>query len=139
MTLLVDTPLPELLIAAADVRAARYGRRVTFSPKVFIPLTELCQDRCGYCTFAKPPARVMAPFSFDSSVGMASLVGALFGVAVYLVNFYGMTQLFPWFAQARGWTSFMAHIVFGLVAADAYLRLERKVGEAGAGGTGSIS
>ncbi len=35
---------------------------MTFSPKVFIPLTMLCRDRCGYCTFAKPPARLDAPY-----------------------------------------------------------------------------
>ena len=44
--------------AAAARRDARTGRRVTFSPKVFVPLTMLCRDRCGYCTFAKPPARL---------------------------------------------------------------------------------
>ena len=36
--------------------------RLTFSPKVFIPLTMLCRDRCGYCTFAKPPAHLDAPY-----------------------------------------------------------------------------
>ncbi|MEZ5168881.1 MAG: 5-amino-6-(D-ribitylamino)uracil--L-tyrosine 4-hydroxyphenyl transferase CofH [Acidimicrobiales bacterium] len=35
---------------------------MTYSPKVFIPLTMLCRDRCGYCTFARPPARLDAPF-----------------------------------------------------------------------------
>jgi 2-iminoacetate synthase ThiH len=35
--------------------------RVTYSPKVFIPLTMLCRDRCGYCTFAKAPARLESP------------------------------------------------------------------------------
>ena len=39
-----------------------YGRRVTYSPKVFIPLTMLCRDRCGYCTFAKAPARLTSPY-----------------------------------------------------------------------------
>ena len=39
------------------MRDGAHGRRVTFSPKVFIPLTMLCRDRCGYCTFAKAPAR----------------------------------------------------------------------------------
>ncbi|MBP0633217.1 hypothetical protein [Cupriavidus sp. AcVe19-1a] len=71
-------------------------------------------------------AIIMAPFSFDSSIGMASLVGAVFGVAVYLIDFYGMTRVFPWFAEARGGLSFLAHVIFGLVAADAYLKLERK-------------
>ncbi|MEY4044007.1 MAG: 7,8-didemethyl-8-hydroxy-5-deazariboflavin synthase subunit CofH, partial [Actinomycetota bacterium] len=41
---------------ARAVRDAAHGTRVTFSPKVFIPLTMLCRDKCGYCTFAQPPA-----------------------------------------------------------------------------------
>lgn len=71
-------------------------------------------------------AVIMAPFNFDSSIGMASLVGAVFGIAVYAINFHGMTQVFPWFAEARGALSFVAHVVFGLVAADTYLKLERR-------------
>jgi FO synthase len=55
-------PLPELMAEAARIRDAAHGDRVTFSPKVFIPLTMLCRDRCGYCTFAKPPARLDAPY-----------------------------------------------------------------------------
>ncbi len=47
---------------ARRIRDAAYGTRVTFSPKVFIPLTMLCRDRCGYCTFSKPPARISAPY-----------------------------------------------------------------------------
>ncbi len=50
---------------AAEARAVRdraHGTVVTYSPKVFIPLTSLCRDRCGYCTFAQPPARVKSPF-----------------------------------------------------------------------------
>ncbi|QYG95517.1 bifunctional FO biosynthesis protein CofGH [Iamia sp. SCSIO 61187] len=47
---------------AGSVRDAAHGTRVTFSPKVFIPLTKLCRDRCGYCTFAQPPARLEAPY-----------------------------------------------------------------------------
>ncbi|MGZ4691574.1 MAG: 5-amino-6-(D-ribitylamino)uracil--L-tyrosine 4-hydroxyphenyl transferase CofH [Acidimicrobiia bacterium] len=43
---------------AGQLRDDHHGNRVTFSPKVFIPLTMLCRDRCGYCTFAKPPARL---------------------------------------------------------------------------------
>jgi FO synthase len=55
-------PLPELMAEAARLRDAAHGDRVTFSPKVFIPLTMLCRDRCGYCTFAKPPARLDSPY-----------------------------------------------------------------------------
>src|SRR3989475_10563170 len=45
----------ELLDAAASARDAGWGNLVTYSPKVFIPLTKLCRDVCHYCTFARPP------------------------------------------------------------------------------------
>jgi len=41
----------------AEARALRRGPLVTYSPKVFIPLTKLCRDVCHYCTFAAPPRR----------------------------------------------------------------------------------
>jgi len=44
-----------LLSAAAQVRDRAKGKVVTFSPKIFIPLTNLCRDFCGYCTFRKAP------------------------------------------------------------------------------------
>jgi len=50
-------PLHELMAAARDVRDAERGGLVTYSPKVFIPLTKLCRDVCHYCTFARPPRR----------------------------------------------------------------------------------
>ncbi len=59
---LLGAPLPELLDRAAAVRDAAFGTRMTFSPKVFVPLTMLCRDRCGYCTFAKAPARLDSPY-----------------------------------------------------------------------------
>ncbi len=59
---LIDMPLPELTGEARRVRDEAHGNRVTFSPKVFIPLTMLCRDRCGYCTFAKRPARLASPY-----------------------------------------------------------------------------
>src|SRR6266550_8740558 len=59
---LLDLSLDDLRARAAEVRDRAHGRRVTFSPKVFIPLTQLCRDRCGYCTFAQPPARLEHPY-----------------------------------------------------------------------------
>ena len=41
--------------AAAEVRDGAFGPRITYSRKVFIPLTKLCRDNCGYCTFAHGP------------------------------------------------------------------------------------
>jgi FO synthase len=59
---LLDAGLDELQAEARRRRAESHGTRVTFSPKVFIPLTMLCRDRCGYCTFAKAPARLESPY-----------------------------------------------------------------------------
>jgi len=74
-----DTPLPELLDAASAVRDTVHPTRVTFSPKVFIALTMLCRDHCGYCTFAKPPARVSAPFLDLDEVLAIARAGAAAG------------------------------------------------------------
>jgi FO synthase len=45
----------ELLAAARALRDANWGRVLTYSPKVFLPITNLCRDRCTYCTFRKDP------------------------------------------------------------------------------------
>src|SRR6478736_5392242 len=75
---LLDAPLTELMPAAAARRDARTGTRITFSPKVFAPLTMLCRDRCGYCTFAKPPARLDTPYlDADHVVELAARGAAL--------------------------------------------------------------
>jgi FO synthase len=54
---LLDRSLDELLAEARTVRGEARGSLVTFSPKVFVPLTKLCRDVCHYCTFAHPPRR----------------------------------------------------------------------------------
>jgi FO synthase len=52
--------LIDLLRGACAIRDARTGRVITYSRKVFIPLTNLCRDRCGYCTFAREPGDAKA-------------------------------------------------------------------------------
>src|SRR5437764_5407720 len=69
-------PLDELLPQAAAVRDETTGRRITYSPKVFIPLTQLCRDRCGYCTFAQPPARLEHPYLSPDEVLAVARRGA---------------------------------------------------------------
>jgi FO synthase len=69
---LVNTPLEELASAAFNKARAAHGYVVTYSPKVFIPLTKLCRDRCGYCTFAQAPAHVASPYmSLDEVMAVA--------------------------------------------------------------------
>jgi FO synthase len=73
---LVAMPLDELMALAGAHRNRLFSTRVTYSPKVFIPLTMLCQDRCGYCTFAKPPARLDAPYFTRDEVLRIAQAGA---------------------------------------------------------------
>src|SRR5437764_11572649 len=79
MTDLLEAPLDQLLAEAAAVRDRVYGTRVTYSPKVFIPLTMLCRDKCGYCTFAKPPAHLTAPYLTPDEVLAVARAGAAAG------------------------------------------------------------
>ncbi len=73
---LLSRPLAELMAEACSVRDARTGTRITFSSKVFIPLTFLCRDTCDYCTFAQPPARVASPYLSPEDVLAIARAGA---------------------------------------------------------------
>ena len=69
---LVDVPTDELCAEARALREQGTGTLVTYSPKVFIPLTKLCRDVCHYCTFARPPRRgERAYMSLDEVVAVA--------------------------------------------------------------------
>ncbi|MEM8923761.1 MAG: 5-amino-6-(D-ribitylamino)uracil--L-tyrosine 4-hydroxyphenyl transferase CofH [Actinomycetota bacterium] len=69
----------ELKARAVERRDALFGTRVTYSPKAFIPLTMLCRDQCGYCTFAQPPARLDQPYLSPDDVRRIARRGARAG------------------------------------------------------------
>src|SRR5579863_9451986 len=73
--LLQHAPLDELVSAATSLRAKGKGNTVTFSKKVFIPLTTLCRDYCGYCTFRKDPGQPGAHFMTPDEVLAAAEQG----------------------------------------------------------------
>ena len=73
---LLTTPLEELLAAAQRLRP---GPFVTYSPKVFVPLTTLCRDVCGYCTFARPPRRGERAYLTEEEVLAIARAGAAAG------------------------------------------------------------
>jgi FO synthase len=72
-------PLEPLLAAAREMAREAHGHRVTYSPKVFIPLTQLCRDRCGYCTFAKPPTPGARVYMTPAEVLAVARAGAAAG------------------------------------------------------------
>src|SRR3954463_3928940 len=73
---MLDRPLAELL---SEARGLRRSAVVTYSPKVFIPLTKLCRDVCHYCTFAKPPRRGQRAYMTADEVLDVARAGAAAG------------------------------------------------------------
>ena len=76
---LLESNLADLTAEAQAIRDRVHGTRITYSPKVFIPLTMLCRDKCGYCTFAQPPARLESPFLSEHEVLAIAEAGAAAG------------------------------------------------------------
>lgn len=74
---------------------------ITYSPKVFIPLTSLCRDRCGYCTFAKSPHRVESPYLSIDSILEVARAGAAAGCheALFTLGEYPEFR----YEEARAW------------------------------------
>ena len=62
LALAAEAPLAALLETAEFLTLQGHGRRVGYSRKVFIPLTRLCRNACGYCTFATSPRTVLSAY-----------------------------------------------------------------------------
>jgi FO synthase len=106
--------LARLMAVAARLRDLGAGDIVTYSRKVFIPLTMLCRDRCHYCTFAKPPARLDAPFLTPDEVVAIAEAGrrrgckeALFTLGDHPEDRYPIAK--EWLA-ARGFASTLEYL-----------------------------
>ena len=107
--------MTELLEIAASIRDKAHGTRVTYSPKVFIPLTMLCRDKCGYCTFAQPPARLESPYLEPEEVLAIARHGASQGCHEALFTLGERPELrYPiaqeWLAE-RGYDSTVDYLV----------------------------
>src|ERR1700735_3454111 len=74
-----DTPLAELMAEAAALRDPAHGRLISYSRKVFIPLTKLCRDVCHYCTFAEVPRAGKPVYLSSDEVLAIARAGAVAG------------------------------------------------------------
>jgi FO synthase len=72
---LAEAPAVELLPVAESLTLAGFGETVTYSRKVFIPLTQLCRDVCHYCTFAKAPRRLKSAYLTPEEVLAIAIAG----------------------------------------------------------------
>ena len=96
-----DDHLLELMSIASGLRELGHGSRVTYSRKVFIPLTMLCRDHCHYCTFAKPPAKLDRPFLLPEEVVATAAAGARLGCKEALFTLGDRPE--ERYPIARGW------------------------------------
>jgi FO synthase len=112
--LLKNALLEELLNAASTLRAKGKGNTVTFSKKVFIPLTTLCRDYCGYCTFRKDPGQPGAHFMTPDEVLAVAEQGRRAGCKEALFSLGDQPErIFPEardFLQKQGFTSTLNYL-----------------------------
>jgi FO synthase len=113
------------------------NENITYSPKVFIPLTSLCRDRCGYCTFAKSPHRVESPYLSIESILEVARAGAAAGCheALFTLGEYPEFR----YKQARQWldaNNYSSTIDYLAAAAAAVLEETGLLPHANAGALG---
>ena len=119
-------PLPETLFRDARLAAAIVlGRAAlvaqpTFDWRVLLTATLLHFGlSVAYAGFL---SMVIARTSWRPSIA----VGAIFGLALFAINMYGFTLIYPWFAATRDWITAGAHVVFGVTAAAVYKAMEMR-------------
>src|SRR6195256_1514917 len=79
LLLIEEAHLDSLLRAAASLRDRLKGRTISYSKKIFIPLTHLCRDYCGYCTFRSDPVAGRAAYMSPDEVLAVAEAGARAG------------------------------------------------------------
>src|SRR5437588_5909858 len=119
----------ELLQAARDVREQGKGETISYSKKVFIPLTTLCRDYCSYCTFRKDPGQPGAHFMTPEEVLALAEEGQRAGCKEALFSLGDQPErIFPEareFLRRQGYARTLDYL-----AAMCELVLERKIGRA---------
>ncbi|HWW21888.1 MAG TPA: 7,8-didemethyl-8-hydroxy-5-deazariboflavin synthase CofG, partial [Steroidobacteraceae bacterium] len=100
---LIDLPPEKLLVQAARLRDEGHDALLTYSRKVFLPLTQLCRDSCHYCTFAQSPRRAGRPYMSVEAVLTVATAGAERGCKEALFTLGEKPELR--YQVARSWLS----------------------------------
>lgn len=104
LDLIEHADLASLLQAASSLRDSAKGRTITFSRKVFIPLTTYCRDRCGYCTFRKDPGKPGGRFMEPEEVLQAAEAARAAGCKEALFSLGDQPErVFPEAREFLGW------------------------------------
>ncbi len=115
-----SAPLPAILFRDARLTAA-----IIMGHGVLLPPSTFDWSIMLVATFVHFALSIAYGFTLAVMISRLStpqslLAGAAFGLFLYVVNMYGFTVVFPWFAAARDWITAATHAVFGIVAAAVY-------------------
>lgn len=125
---LADMPLVETLLRDARLTAALLMGRSVLPPPFTAQWDILLVSTLIHFVLSVAYALIPALFAARLKAGSVLPIGALYGLAIYVVNLHGLTQFFPWFAIARDWITLVAHLVFGMTL-FAGCRLFRKTAD----------
>ena len=123
--LFTDT-FPSVLFRDARLTAAILMGRDVLPPPATLDSSIMLVAACVHFALSIAYGVMVAIMTSRTGTGTAISIGAGFGASLYVVNLYGFTAIFPWFAQVRDWITLAAHIAFGATAAATYKALERR-------------
>lgn len=112
---LAAMPVLETLLRDARLTAAMVLGSSVLSPQSTAPWNILLVATLIHFVLSFVYALFPTHFASRLSTGPALLAGAVYGLGIYVVNMYGFTWLFPWFAIVRDWVTLLTHLVFGVV------------------------
>lgn len=113
-------------------RDARFAAAIVMGPSVLSPTAGLDWRMLLVATIVHFDLSVVYGLILCAMIWrlhmLSSLVvGAFFGVLLYVLNMYGFTAAFPWFAATRDWITFVAHLTFAMTAAGTYRVLAKTI------------
>jgi len=118
--LIFTDDFPAILYRDARLTAAMVLGSSVLSPAATFDVGVMLMATLIHFMISITCAVLLALFTARLDIIPAPLAGIGFGIALYVVNLYGFTAIFPWFAQTRGWITLIAHGVFGLTAILVY-------------------
>ncbi|WP_332674442.1 sodium:proline symporter [Aromatoleum sp.] len=117
---------PDILFRDARFAAATVLGRGVLPPPASFDLVVTLAATVVHFALSIAYGLVLATGIGSLGLGASVVAGAAFGIALFIVNMYGFTAVFPWFAAARDAITLAAHVVFGVSAAAVYHALSAR-------------
>lgn len=112
--------LPEIFFRDARLTAAIVMGARVLPPPAEVSVAVMVAATLVHLALSAIYGLVLAVLIAPLDTRRALLLGAIFGLLLYVINLYGFVAMFPWFAVARDWITLVAHLAFGVSAAAAY-------------------